>query len=106
MEHAGLRFVGVPERGAEIVRVYGRGETVAHRIRGLERGLEVIGGDDAHDRAEDLLLRERHPRVDLAEDRRLNEVPGAQVGARRRAPVDQALLARALAPLALCATLP
>src|SRR2546425_6880182 len=106
VEHPGLRLFGVPEGRAEIVGVDGRREAVAHGVRGLERRLEVICGNDADHRSEDLLLRERHPRVDLAEDRRLDEVSSAQLGARRRPTVAQDLRARALALVDLRANLP
>src|SRR2546430_11692275 len=59
VEHPGLRFLRVAERGAEIGRVDRRRNAVSHRIRCGKRRLELVRRDQAHDTAEDLLLRER-----------------------------------------------
>src|SRR6184192_368846 len=97
VEHAGFRLVGVAERGPEVVRVDRRREPVADTVRGRERGVEIARGDHAHDRAEDLLLRERHARVDVAEDRRLDEVAGTELRSRWLAAVSDDLRTGALA---------
>src|SRR5437773_2040066 len=97
VEHPGLGFLRVPERGAEIVRVDRRREAVADGVRGRERRLEVVRWDQAHHRAKDLFLGKRRARVHIREDRGLDEVARPKVATRRRAAVTQHLRAGALA---------
>src|SRR4029079_4420681 len=87
MENPGLRLFGRPQRRTEIARIDGGRQAVSDGVRDRERALEVVRRNDAHDRAEDLFLRDAHVRVDIREDRRLDEVACLELRLRRRAAV-------------------
>src|SRR3954468_23087906 len=59
---------GDPMAACGIAGPNGRHQPVLHVVREADRVLLVLEGDDRHDRAEDLLLRDRHLVVDLRED--------------------------------------
>src|SRR5258705_4515932 len=87
VQHHGLRLLGVAECRAQVARVDGGGQSVPDGVRGGESALVIVGRDDAHHRTEDLLLRDAHVRVDIGEDRRLDEVACLEVRLRRRAAI-------------------
>src|SRR5439155_25285849 len=88
MQHSGLRLLGVAEGRTQVARVDRGRETVANGFRYGDRAFEVVRGDDAHDGAEDLFLRHAHARVDVCEDRCLDEVARLQVLLRRLAAIS------------------
>ena len=80
LDHAGLDAVDEGQGPAQVVGDDAGGEAVPDGV-GLEQGVvKVTRPDDAHDGAEDLLLREAAADVDPVEHGRLHEVlavPGA-----------------------------
>src|SRR5690606_41071278 len=66
-------------------------EAVDRVVRFAYRVVDVLVRDERNDRSEDLLLRDRHLRVDVGEDRRLDEV--AALEAFRPAAADDELRA-------------
>src|SRR5271169_3179313 len=79
VDDAGLDVVDEPKCGRRVIGEDRCREAVFHRIRGLE-GLFVAGdANDAHNRAEDLLLGDLHPGCHVVEDRRLDEMAVAQL---------------------------
>src|SRR5262249_14644885 len=75
--------------------VHGAGEAVDRVVRDAHRVVVVLVGDHAEHGPEDLLLRDRHARVDVDEERRLDE----EARARGSAAADEAARALALALL-------
>src|SRR5207248_10114298 len=84
----------VAHRAEGLVHVTGedrRREPVADSVRDAHRLVEVAHGDERRRRAEDLLLRDPHPRLDVAEDRRpVVEAVAEPVAARHLAAGEQA----------------
>ena len=87
MNHPRLGLLGVTEGGPEVAGIDRRGQSVAHGVRRGDGALIVVRRDDAHHGSEDLLLRDAHVRVDVGEDRGLDEVARLQVGFRRCAAI-------------------
>src|SRR5919205_346240 len=76
----------VAHRAERLVHVAGedrRREAVADPVRDAHRLVEVAHGDERGRRAEDLLLRDPHLRIDVAEDRRPVVEPVAEAVAAR-----------------------
>src|SRR5262245_31771745 len=72
---AGLDAGREPVAAGGIARPHGRVEAVLGVVREPDGVLLVLERNDRDDRAEDLLLRDRHPALDLGEHRRRVEGP-------------------------------
>ncbi|TME89161.1 MAG: aldehyde dehydrogenase, partial [Chloroflexi bacterium] len=96
VHHPSFRVLGIAKGRTQVAGIDRGGQSVADGVRGGDGALVVVRRDDAHHRSEDLLLRDAHVRVDVGEDRRLDEVARLQVRFRRCAAIaDDADLEKA-----------
>src|SRR5438093_7560825 len=79
VHHPSFRVLGIAKSRTQVAVIDRGGQSVADGVRGGDGALVVVRGDDAHHRSEDLLLRDAHVRIDVGEDRRLDEVARLQV---------------------------
>src|SRR5262249_48065992 len=76
---AGADALRERERSGGVLPVDRAAEAVRRRVRDADRVVVVAERDHGYDGAEDLLLRDADVVRDVAEDRRLEEVPARQV---------------------------
>ena len=91
---AGAHAPRHPTRALRVAAPDAAREAVGRVVGDRDRLVLAVVGDHRDDRAEDLLLRDRHAVVDVGEDRRLDEVAAFELA--RAAPSDDQ--PRALAP--------
>src|ERR1700687_3456690 len=73
-DHAGIDALGEKVRPSHVPGPDRRRQTVRSPVGDLQRFLFVAEADAGKDRTEDLLLRDFHPRLDLAEDGWLHKI--------------------------------
>src|SRR5262249_36790560 len=74
VKDSGVHRLHGPERAVDVLGVDRSRQTVFYAVADFNRLVQIAARDDAYHRAKDLFLGDPHPRRDVGEDRRLDEI--------------------------------